>query len=355
MFKKISIFLLCLSLHAQENLSWFGAKKQEIAAPPSSENPIVKEVEAVEAKSYWKYHQWASVGYRRDRQKFQETNTIANYTERNTLQLTLGSHLEWQEVVGYFRGSYGWLANGNLNFTAPGSRFSEPLSFDEYDLGAGYTVDVLMAIGYRLKLYNCPQFGVSLIPAGGYKYSHVMNFPKGENRFIVPNPPALLIPGNTGFALARFPNPNQQDWFGPFAEGRLEFRFWELCEWSLFYQYHWTTVRSTSKEEIDLYLFNPATTATAIDLFRTNSIYKASFAHKQVGGMDFRYRSPKAWNFGIHFQGATTWTHKAEYDSKRTREQYILAPTGVTTSLFNEPASIHWVCYEVSLSLGYQF
>lgn len=323
--------------------------------PPPHENPISEEITAAEEKNYWKYHQWASVGYRRDRQKFHETGSTTEYTGRNTMELLFGSHLEWHKIVLYMRGSYGWLLNGDLDFSAPGNRYGEPLFFGEYDLGAGYTADLLGALGFRIQFYNQPNCTISFIPSGGYKYSHLMNFAEGENRYSIPSPPATLAAGTSGFALARFPNPNQQDWFGPFAEGRIEFLFWEQCEWSLYYQYHWPTVRSKSKEEVDLYLFNPPTTATAIDLFRSNSIYKASFMSKQLAGTDFRFISSTGWNFGAHFEGSSAWTDKARYHSKRTQEQSILAPIGVTTTGLNEPASIHWVCYEVSASLGYQF
>jgi len=342
MFKGFLFLCLFCSLFAQDN-------------SPPEENPIAEKIEAAEAEGFWKFHHWASVGYRRDRQRFEEADTKTAYTDRNTLQLLLGSHLEWHEIVLRLRGSYGWLVNGHFDFSAPGSRFGEPLFFGQYDLGSGYAADAIGTLGFRIRFIHCPNFGLFLLSSGGYKYSHLMNTPRGEHRFVIPNPPALLAAGTSGFALARFPTPNQQDWFGPMVEGRLEFRFWENCEWTVFYQYHWLTVRSKSKEEVDLYLFNPPTTATAIDLFRSSSIYKSSNVKKQVGGTDLIYWAASGWNFGVHFEGSSAWTHKAQYQSKRTREQYILAPTGVTTTFVNTSASIHWICYEVSTSLGYQF
>ncbi len=341
MLRKITLFLF---------LSFF-----LYASSPSAEDPVTRDVSAAEAESFWKHHHLASVGYRRDRQKWSEIATKAAYTDRNSLQLILGSYLEWHRIVLSLTGRYGWLVNGNFHFSAPGSRFSEPLFFGQMNLGAGYSADAIGTAGIRIPLCNCKDIGISLIPSGGYQYSHLMNFPEGERRFALPDPPALLPAGTSGFALARFPNPNQQDWFGPFIEGRLEFRFWQNCDWNLFYQYHWPSVRSKSKEEIDLYLFNPPATVTAIELFRTASIYRANYIEKQLAGTELKYRTPSGWNFGLYFEGSSAWTHKARYKSKMTREQYLLFPTGVTTASFDEPASIHWVCYQVNLSLGYQF
>lgn len=181
-----------------------------------------------------------------------------------------------------------------------------------------------------------------------------MNDAEGENRFTIPNPPALLPEGTSGFALARFPNPNQQDWFGPVAEVKLALRIIKDLEWDFFYQYHWLTVRSKLKEEVDLYLFDPPSTATAIDLVRSSSIYKSSNTHKQVGGTNIVYRVISGLFIGAHFEGSSAWTDKGQYVSKRTREQYIASP-GVTTTFVDESATIHWVSYEASIALGYQF
>ncbi len=281
-----------------------------------------------DSKLYWRYHHLAAVGYRRDRQKFHETDSTSRITDRNSMELILRSHLEIGHFVTYFQGNYGWLINGNFHDSSNGAIVGEPVTFGKYDLGAGYAADVFAALGLNFQIVDCPKFEMSFIPFGGYKYSHLMNFPEGEDRFNIPVPPVLLPAGTTGFALGRFPNPNQQDWFGFFAEGRLRCLFWDNFEWELFYQYHRPTVRSKLNEEIDLYLFNPPNTVIAIDLFRGSSIYKARVATKQVGGTNFRYHGKTGYNFGCHFEGSSAWTHQAHYRSKRRREQFILPPTG---------------------------
>lgn len=321
---------------------------QQTVAPPS-------EVPEVESKLFWKYHHLAAVGYRRDRQQFQDSNSRIRIFDRNTMELILRSHLEIGHFVGYVQGSYGWLMSGHYDYSATGDQFSEPLSFGKFDLGAGYTADAMGALGIHFKLIKGPNLEISFMPFGGYKYSHLMNFPEGEDRFEIPSPPVLLGLGTSGFALGRFPSPNQQDWFGPYAEGQLRLLFWQQLEWTLFYQYHRPALRSKLKEEIDLYLFDPSTNAIAIDLFRTTSIYRVRDAIKQLGGTNLRYHGSSGWNFGIHFEGSSTWSHKARHIAKRTKEQYILPPIGTSATSIDTKASIHWTSYEFLLYLGYQF
>lgn len=283
-------------------------------------NPVHQQISTLQAENYWKYHHWASVGYRRDRQKFQANTTQSTYTDRNTMQLILGSHAEWYKVVLHFVGSYGWLVNGNFGFQDP------PVS-GKYDLGAGYTADVAAELGLRIPIYNHPSFSFAFIPSGGYKYSHLMNFAESKDP-------------------TYFPKPNQQDWFGPLIEGRLDLLFSKVCEWALFYQYHWVTMRSKSTEQQNQY-------GSTTTLSRWSSIYKASYAQKQVIGTDIRYHTSSGWYSSIHFEASKFTTAKATYNSKQVTEQ--VSPLEVTTVFFNEPASILWVCYDVSLSLGYQF
>jgi hypothetical protein len=203
-------------------------------------------------------------------------------------------------------------------------------------------------MGLKIDLLKLENVQISLIPSGGYSYSHLMNDARGQNRF-------SLTPSSSGFAIAHFPNPNQQDWFGPYIDGRVEVLFWQACGWSVFYQYYWPTVRSKVAQDIDLYLFNPPLTATAVDLFTTRAIYKASFIQKQLVGTDFRYLFSSGWNFGFHFEASKAKAKDARYLSKTEKEQYILAPIGVTATTSNTKASIRWVCYEVDISFGYQF
>jgi hypothetical protein len=296
-----------------------------------------------ETKSYWTHHHSASVGYRRDRQFFGSAEATQSIHDRNSLELLLGSHLEYNHFLVYLRGGYGWLIDGKIDSAVLGNSFTEPFSFGQYDLGAGYTADVMGGIGLQFTLLDCPNLLIALIPVGGYKYSHLMNFPSGENR----------SGGQNGFASATYLKPNQQDWYGPFAEARLKFIFLKNYECLFFYQYHRPSIRSKFKQAIDVYSLDPA--LTELDLFSFSTLYKARSAVKQLGGFEFRYHGASGWNFGAHFEGSAAWSHKAHALSKIEQEPYTLTPTGVTTRSFDERASIHWVCYEASISLGYQF
>lgn len=335
------------------------AAKVEKTPPPAPKNPIVQQVEVAQAQSYWKYHHWASVGYRRDRQKFAGGIGIDNvsqnsqYRDRNTLQLLLGSHLEWHKLVLGFRGSYGWLLNGNLHTTGTHIADIMPHSVDTYKLGAGYTADVQGALGYRFAVWNSRNTTVSLIPSGGYKYSHIMNDPQGQKEHIGTTLGGLVA----DWTIDLIRKPNQQDWFGPYVEGRLEFLFWECCEWGLFYQYHWPTFRSRSKELEFLSQYPPGFGDTSdVQDVRFNSMYKGSFIGKQLGGTDFRYRAKSGWNAGLHFEGSVASTHKARYIEKLN--DTVLTSAGflqIKDRVSNDSATVLWVCYDVSLSLGYQF
>lgn len=339
---------LCFSLLAQEKPAPEvpapakpGAEKVE---PAETENPVAEKVAQAEAEGYWKYHHTASISYRRDRQTFKQDDTRASYDARNSLQLVLATHLEFKHLVFHLRANYGWLVNGNFSFF--GNRFGEPLDFGSFDLGAGYAADARAAVGFKIEPYKCPNFQLVIIPSAGYQYSHLMNFPEGEKR--------VESSTGSGFALASFPSANQQDWFGPFAEARLEMLFWEKFEWSFFYQYQWLAMRSKSNENVSLYLFNPPGTATSIELFRSHVVVSAWPAQKQLGGTDLIYHSSKGWNFGLHFEGFAAWTDHARTVAQRRPEEYIGTPVATTTKT-DTPTSIHWVCYEADISLGYQF
>ncbi len=315
---------------------------------PAAPAPVHLNLAEAEAKSFWKYHHWAAIGYRRDREDFSEGASKTSYTDRNSVELILGSHIEWHRVVAYLRGSYGWLASGNAHLDTYGTRFNQPLSFGQFNLGAGYDADAMAVVGFRLDLYDRPSFGFSFIPSGGYKYSHMMNFPQGESR-------TTLLNGTGNYAIAHFSRPNQQDWFGPLAEGRIEFRLWEVLEWSFFYQYFWLDVRSKTKEAIDLYLYNGSGAATAVNRYRASSIYKENMLQKQLIGADIRYRTISGWNMGVHFEASVADTNHAQAITNVKEEQALTANVIRTSATYAQGASIHWVCYEASISLGYQF
>ncbi len=55
------------------------------------------------------------------------------------------------------------------------------------------------------------------------------------------------------------------------------------------------------------------------------------------------------------FEGSSGWSRQARYLAKNKEIQYPPSPTGVTTAHIDETAFIQWVCYEASVSLGFQF
>ncbi len=321
--------------------------------------PLQKKLEQKEGpveKYYWKTHHSASVGYRRDRQKFSDPLAKHLISSRNTMQLILGSHLEIHKMVFQMRGQYGWMLDGNYNYTAftDVSPSAPALFSSDFKLGGGYTADVQGTAGMRFKIYSKPKFAFSFIPSAGYKYSHVKNFTEKEKQFtlqIIPN----ASPGTTGFSVGRLPKPNQQDWFGPFVEGRIEFRLWDKLNWDLYYQYHWIALRSKSQDSIDRFIFNPATTPIAIFERQMSSVYKARITHGQVGGTHLRYIAISGWNFGFHFEGSSVYSKSVGVRDKNTQESFLPMRSGLMETMAELTGSIHWVTYQISIFLGHQF
>lgn len=351
--KKV-IFCLCVVSSLLAGPPPVAPTQAPTQAPAQEKAPSLSTPSETE-KLYWRYHHLVAIGYRRDREQFHEPDGVARFTDRNAVELVVRSHFEVGRFVSYLQGSYSWLVNGHFSDALKGGFVGEPTRFGTYDLGAGYTADVAMAVGIPCSLLSLKQFKVSFIPFGGYMYSHIMNFVEGEERFAIPSPPKLLAAGTNGFALARFPNPNQQDWFGFYAEGDLQFIFLEDFEWTFFYQYMAPMMRSKLKEEIDLYLYNSAGAVSAVNLFRANAVYEGRVVPKQVIGTNFRFHGRLGYNFGIHFDVARAHSNKVNYLSQRKEERALSSPTTLVLSNINTRGSVKWVTYKASIYLGYQF
>jgi hypothetical protein len=234
---------------------------------------------------------------------------------RNSVQVMVSSHAEFKDLVGYIRGSYAWLCNGKIN---------------SLNLGAGYEVDARGAINYRIHFYNRKNFGLSFLPGVGYRYASMMNATEGAKR---------VVSNNTHFSITSYPNPNHQDWFGPYADARLELRFFDLCEWYLSCQYHQPYLVSVSKMNVETYAAGTTT------LTQTNSVLKAPCAHMLLGMTDIKFNYGTGWSFGANFEGASTWSHHA-LDRLKVKSETYGSPE--TTTRSTQRASLHWTFYAVS-------
>lgn len=332
--------------------------QKEIKSQPSEDNPLQKKLAKQPGpfeKFYWEYHHSASLGLRRDRQKFADSATKQMIENRNTLQLILGTHLEVHHMVFQMRGQYGWLVRGENEYLSRGGpKYPGGVLFhSNFKLGGGYTADLQGAAGVRIELYSNPKFDFSFLPSAGYKYSHVKNFSEGLDR----NSSLILLnsPGFIGFSQGILPKPNQQDWFGPFLEGRVEFRFWEKLNFNLYYQFHWTALRSKNQELLNLSFSNPNSPTTPIvEYTLKDMVYKSRINYGQLGGVYLRYISEFGLDYGFLFEGISVYSTTAPL-TRRIREDFLAPVPSVVQRREDARGSIHWVNYQVSIFLGHQW
>src|SRR5579872_1846471 len=167
-----------------------------------------------EATRYWKFHNWAAVGYRYDRQTFNEFSATAssvlnsqiNIHARSTAFLMIGNHAEFKKFLLIVRGTYGWLAYGRVDYNLPGNYGSEPLYFNQYHDGSGYSAEGQGSLSYLFNLFGGTnaKFVFDLIPGIGYRYFHLMDYPMGVNTYNIPVGTSPLSAGTTGYARASF-------------------------------------------------------------------------------------------------------------------------------------------------------
>jgi hypothetical protein len=337
------IVLFCLFL----GTAVFAEAKTEPAPQPQAVVTVHAEEETL-AKAYWKFHNSAYLGYRRDRQQFNSfgsgpLNTRLAFKDRNSMILTASSHAEFKSVVGYLRATYGWLIDGETTWRVPGN--VPPLSFGPFDLGAGYEVDVRAALGWRFKLVEKKDFNFSFIPGGGYRYAHMMNYPEGVQR--------ISLSGTTNFASSQFPKPNQQDWFGPYVDGKLEFLCWNFWEWDFFGQYHWPYLVSKSSNETNIYTYDGGT-LTSGQLNRTDSVIKSGGLHMLLGGTHMKFAFGTGWAVGAYFEAATTWGNGNNHATLR-QEQLLNAPPATTITRAADRTTVRWEFFSVSITANHRF
>lgn len=312
--------------------------KKSTPAPEPEPEPIA--IPSPLLESYWAFHKWAALGYRFDRQSFLENNfsktTIHN---RNSLTLRAGSHVQYRNFILGMHGGYGWLLYGDLSW----KHFSDRSI--GYSLGAGYTADAQASLGYEIKLVQRENFGFSVIPALGYRYAHLMNWAEKEKGVLTLDTLSKNV----------FSKPNQQDWFGPFVDARIRFKFWKSGQWDLYYQYQPQDMRSRSTLEQQIYSYDPAGDLALAQLIRRHTVSSSNTARAQIGGTDIRIHHATGWTFGLYFEAFAAWTHTAALHSSEKIKTVFPAPLATARVRTSHPEEVHWTNYSLTSFMGYKF
>jgi hypothetical protein len=298
-----------------------------------------------------------ALGYRRDRQKLNTSadQSVSYFHNFNTLYNKASLVFAWDRVLLKLSGDYGWLINGDLNFKALGGAFLEPAeNFPTIKMGSGYCADVDAAIGCRIKFWKFCKGSLSFIPALGYIYSHFNAYPQQEERSPVPAIPINLPLGTTGYSSITHTRPNQQDWFGPYAEGRIAFSWKEQWRLDFYYQYIPIDFRQTVDLSIGNFFYNPAGTLSQADRVRMHLGSKSDTTRTQLGGVDLSYGSCANWRLGAHFDASSTWTHTA-HSIVHDKTTTFLPSSSTTQSSSRERLDIQWVRYSTNLYCSYWY
>lgn len=325
------------------------------AEPPPeapAEQPMPKPRLVKTSQRHWKMARWAGIGYRYDYQKFRDytssdqLNSSLVFRSRNTIQVLAGFAFNWNEVILNVRGGYGWMTQGLADFNAPGNNGGYPLAFNTFKIGAGYTADVQGTIGYRIPLVGTRPFAMKLTPSVGYRYAHIMNDMKGEMRSNI---------SGVGFALGRFPDPSQQDWFGPYFEAKLETRFSRNFFASFYYQYALPAMRMVTTIQEDVYTSPGAGLISGVQLYRERDVAHGGALRTQLGGVDLSYQDNSGWRIGLHFEGSKTWSDTSHVYVQRKLQQYDLPPTGEFSTFTRDRLAVEWFQYLTYIHVGYRF
>lgn len=290
----------------------------------------------------WKMTFSNSLGYRRDRQKLLETadHSVSYFHHFDTVFYSASLVCAWERLFLNLAGSYGWLANGDLNFKDPSNNFST------FKMGSGYSAEIASGLGCRIKFWTFHNGSLSFIPALGYIYSHFNDFPQGLNRSSAPA-------GTSGFTTMEYTRPIQQDWYGPYAEGRIAFSWKDRWRLDFYYIFRPIEFRQTIKQSISDFFFSPADTLTTAQNTLQGISSKSHTTRTHLGGSNLSYRSPDHWQLGVHFDGSSTWTHTARSIVHTKTESYLPVSTSQTNS--REKLSIQWVRYSTNLFVSYWY
>jgi hypothetical protein len=290
------------------------------------------------------------IGYRRDRQKFcTKTNQSVSYFHHfNTILATGNLLFSWDRLLIKLSGDYGWLVNGDLNFKVV-SESQLAKKFPSFQMGSGYSADIDAAIGYCIKLCKLAKSSLVFIPALGYSYSHFNTYPEKQNRSSVSSPP-----GTSGYSLLEYTRPIQQDWFGPYAEGKIAFSWKDEWRLDFYYRYIPIDFRQTLEHSISNFFFDPSSTLSQTDTVRGRLASKSNTTRTQRGGVDLSYRSPNRWQLGAQFEGSSTWTKTGHSILHIKRTSFLPTSSSIQGSL-RERFRVQWVQYSTSFYYSFRF
>ncbi len=297
------------------------------------------------------------IGYRRDRQKFRAATdrSVSYFHNFNTIQNAACFTFAWERILIRLGGDYGWLINGDLNTKAPGGVFQEPAqNFPTFKMGSGYTADAYTALGCRIKFWTFGRGSFSFIPALGAIYSHFNAYPRQQNRSPVPASPLVQPAGTSGYTSLEYTRPIQQDWFGPYAEGRIAFSWKKEWRIDLYYQYIPVDFRQTMTQSAGNMFFNPPGSLVTASTSQERLSSKSDTTRTQLGGADISYRSPNHWQLGTHFEGASTWSNTAHTIS-HIKTDALLPADATTHTSAKERLSVQWVRYSINFFSSYWF
>ena len=176
-------------------------------------------------------------------------------------------------------------------------------------------------------------------------YSHFNALPKEQKSY--------RIPDGTGYTALEYRHPIQQDWFGPYAEGRVAFSWKEAWRLDFYYQYIPIYFRETQQQSIN-YFYMSGGVLSQTGTILENISSKANTTRTQLGGVDISYRSKNHWRLGAHFDGFSTWTDTGHQIIRANKEEFYPADT-VSNSKTKQKFAVNWVQYSTNFYCSYWY
>ena len=225
----------------------------------------------------WKTTFSVGPGYRRDRQKFicPADQSAYYYRDFNTVLASSSLVFSWERLLLKFAADYGWLVNGELD-----SKFSPKRSFARGKI-SGPENGQRLFIGHRWRsrlpdqILDLWKRLFLLYPRARLYHSHFNAFPRGTSSATVSSDTT------TNWIVFTMTRPIQQDWFGPYAEGRIAFAWKDAWRCDFYYQYipiHFRQTFTSSIDDFNALLFSTATLSRESD--------KGKSTRTQLGGAD---------------------------------------------------------------------
>lgn len=295
----------------------------------------------------WTMTSSAGLGYRSDRQTFEENLSLSHLNHLDSLQATVNLSFAWERLILRVVGDYNWILNGHLSFKGFPPLFQPPFErFASFSIHDGYITDVQPLLGCRIKFWTFPCGSLSFIPGLGFNYSHFNACPTNQK--------TSPLPSSAGFTTLQYTKPLQQDWFGPLVELRLALSWKDQFRLDWFYQYTHVDYRQTYQQVLSHYFLNGAGDLIAADTSRISISSKGNNLRTQLGGFDFSYTSNHHWQLGTHFEGSSTWSNTAKSLVRITTDSFTPTFTETKTKL-TERQIVRWTRYIVNFYASYWF